>query len=164
MHVPDHGGLAPWQIVAIQGDDREAFAELLVLAYRHDTQEPDEARIAKLRLMGNSAPTILVVASRLRRQAKVPEIEQLLSAGALCQNILIAARLAGFSSNWLTGPVAYSAKFKDMLAIAPDDHIVGFLFLGTADIPPKPRPRPKYEAVVRSLPGQLSGQMPNGER
>jgi nitroreductase len=85
---------------------------------------------------------IVVAAARIRRQHKIPEVEQLASAAAAAQNILLAAHAQGYGAVWKTGAPAYDDGVKQALGLAHDDAIVGFIYLGTpvADMPTAPRP------------------------
>jgi len=148
LRVPDHGALAPWRVQTIAGDARQRFAAVIAAAYQAEMTEPDAARAAKLAARPQQAPLLLVVSSRLRRPHKVPESEQLLSGGALCQNILLAAQAAGFSGFWYTGWAAYSPGVKCALGIEPSEHILGYIALGTASRLPPERPRPTVTEIV----------------
>ena len=55
------------------------------------------------------APLVVAVVSRAAPHPKIPEWEQVLSAGAVCMNMIVAARALGFSATWLTGWMAYDA-------------------------------------------------------
>ncbi len=85
------------------------------------------------------APMILIVAARIQTQSRIPAVEQLLSAGAAAQNILLAAHALGFGSAWKTGDAAYDHEIKAALGLGDLDAIVGFIYLGTrAGNPPSP--------------------------
>jgi hypothetical protein len=112
LRVPDHSQLTPWRIQVVRGEARQELAEGIAVQYLAESVSPEDSRLAKLRAMPQAAPVLLVVSSHLKRNHKVPEIEQLLSGGALCQNILLAAQAAGFAGFWLTGWSAYSAGVK----------------------------------------------------
>ena len=145
--VPDHGGLTPWRIKVVTDGNRSDFSDALVKSYETDTEEPMESRIKKLRAMA-TAPMICVVASKVNPESKIPEIEQLLSCGAVCQNLTIAATSLGFVTNWLTGPVAYSSTFRALMDLGDTDIIAGFILIGTPTMPAKERSRPSLESIV----------------
>ena len=88
------------------------------------------------------------------RQAghKIPEFEQILSAGAVCQNLLLAAHAMGFAANWLTGWPAYDTHVKAALGHARDD-IAGFIFVGTPTAKPEDRPRKSVAQVTERWSG-----------
>ena len=49
---------------------------------------------------------------------------------AATQNIMLAANAQGYGAMWKTGAPAYDATVKQALGLAPDDDIVGFIYLG----------------------------------
>jgi nitroreductase len=153
LRVPDHSRLMPWRVQVVRGGAREQLAESIAAAYVAETPTPDAGRLAKVKAMPQSAPVLLVVSSKLTRGHKVPEIEQLLSGGALCQNILLAAHAAGFGGFWLTGFSAYSPQVKQALGIEMSEHILGFIALGTAAREPAERSRPLLRDIVSEWSG-----------
>ena len=91
------------------------------------------------------APVIVVVAARLQHAHKIPVIEQIASAAAAAQTIMLAAPALGFGAVWKTGAPAYDPQIKTTLGLAADDEIVGFLYLGqrAGGSSPIRRPDPK---------------------
>ncbi|MDE2305035.1 MAG: nitroreductase family protein, partial [Gammaproteobacteria bacterium] len=80
------------------------------------------------------SPCLVVVGCVIRRdQPKVPEVEQLLAAGAAVQNLCLAAHALGYGAMWKTGPAAYEPEVKQAVGLAPQDHLVAILHLGTRD-------------------------------
>ena len=145
LRAPDHGRLRPWQFVVVPEGQREAFGGLLAdsMARRNPAASADE--LARERGKAMRAPVIVVAAAKLAKGHKIPEIEQLLSAGAAVQNIMLAANARGYGAMWKTGAPAYDAAVKQALGIAPESEIVGFLYLGTqvGDGIQVPRPVPR---------------------
>jgi len=130
--APDHGRMKPWRFIPVNGAARETFANAVAEARREQipafTDEQMELEREKVR----RSPSILVVGCAVRRDfPKVPEIEQVVAVGAAVENLLLAANDLGYGAMWKTGPAAYSAKVKAAVGLAPDDHIVAILHLGT---------------------------------
>ena len=90
------------------------------------------------------APVVIGVISAAREQHKIPVWEQELSAGAVCQNILIAATCLGFVANWLTEWYAYHPVVKERLGLKPGERIAGFIYIGTPRRSWKSAPAPKW--------------------
>lgn len=131
--APDHGRIAPWQFVIIEGAARERFGALLADAKRRQTPDAPDTMLDAERSKALRAPMIIVVATRIvPDHKKVPEIEQVLAAGSAAQNLLLAAQAMGYGSMWKTGAPAYDPEVKRALGIDPRDHIVGFIYLGTS--------------------------------
>jgi nitroreductase len=95
------------------------------------------------------APMIVVAVARPVAHPKVPELEQILAAGAAVQNALLAAQALGFGSMWKTGAPAYDPELKRALGLEPSDHIIGFLYLGTSAAPTAVRPPELQGRVTR---------------
>ncbi len=94
------------------------------------------------------APVVVAVVSRAEGNAKVPEWEQVLSAGAVCMIVSLAAHALGFTASWLTEWTAYDERVKAVLGLAGNERIAGFIYLGTPAAPLEDRPRPALESVV----------------
>ncbi|PZO88486.1 MAG: nitroreductase [Micavibrio aeruginosavorus] len=145
--VPDHNKLAPWWFVTFEGEARKSFGEVLKRAYL--LEDPDAAE-AKLELESEQflrAPTVIAVISRIK-EGKAPEWEQILSAGAACYNLCLAANALGFGSNWLSGWPAYNVEVKRALGCDERDRIAGFIYIGTQNDKPEERERPALSDIV----------------
>jgi nitroreductase len=131
VRAPDHGRLRPWQFVVVPEDRREAFGGLLAESMARRMPHASAEELARERGKAMRAPVIVVAAAKLAKGHKIPEIEQLLSAGAAVEHIILAANAQGYGAMWKTGAPAYDAAVKAALGIAADSEIVGFLYLGT---------------------------------
>lgn len=143
--VPDHGKLAPWRFVVFAEESKAALVRDLA-ALAAGQPDPDTAR-KKLQKLA-AAPVTVVVVSRTTPGHKVPEWEQVLSAGAVCMNLLIAAQAMGYGANWITDWYAYDAQAVRRLGLAPHERVAGFLHFGTTAEPPLERPRPALGELV----------------
>ena len=149
VRVPDHGKLAPWRLVVVDGDDRRALGLVAGDAYRarHGDEKPELAQAAGDQFM--RAPCVVAVLAHPVAHPKIPRSEQILSAGAVCMNLLTAAQSMGFAAQWLTGEAAYEPRVAACLGVAHGDEIVGFIYIGTRTDAPSERPRPALDDVVR---------------
>ena len=97
----------------------------------------------------NFAPLVITVVACLTPGHKVPEQEQLLSAGCVCFSLLQAAQALGFGAQWLTGWAAYDPQITQSLGLGEDERIIGFIHIGTAReaAPERPRPDPIQRMV-----------------
>lgn len=148
IRVPDHGKIGPWRLQILEKPVQAMLGEVLATLFSGENADVREDQIEAERARPSRAPVLIVVSSRLQRDHKIPEVEQLLSCGAVCQNILNAATLLGFAAQWLTEWPAYDDRVKQALGIPLDQHIIGFISIGTASEPPNERPRPDFESVV----------------
>ena len=131
--APDHGRLRPWRFVAVNGPDRETFANAVAQSRRDQNANFTDEQLELEREKIRRSPSILVAGCVVRKDIpKVPEIEQVIAAGAAVENLLLAATELGIGAMWKTGPAAYSARVKAAVGLGADDHIVAILHLGTA--------------------------------
>lgn len=142
MRVPDHGKLAPWRFIVVQGDARQRLSEIIVA--RRKSVEPDVAQEAleKDAMRFLHAPVIVVVIASLSPGHKIPLVEQSASASAVCMQLLNAAFAANFGAQWLTGWPAYDAVIAETLGLGANEIISGFIHIGSSDAFASERPRP----------------------
>lgn len=147
--VPDHGKLAPWRFVVFEGEARARAGEVLVKAWQnanpHNVGAP---RLELERTRFTRAPVVVMVVSTAQPHAKIPEWEQILSAGAVCQNLLIAAHAMGYAGQWLTEWYAYDRAVLDAFGLDAHERVAGFIYLGSTDAEAFERPRPDVEALM----------------
>ena len=94
------------------------------------------------------APIVIAVISRVVPNPAAPEWEQILSAGAACQNMINAAAALGFGAQWITEWYGYSETVRQALKLAPNERVAGFVYIGTAKEKPDERERPKLADIV----------------
>lgn len=136
LRAPDHGRLRPWRFIVVRGAARNRLGELMGEALRRRHPDATPAQVDKERNRPLRAPLILVIAARVDERSHIPAIEQVLSAGAAAQNVMVAAFALGFGCAWKTGEAAYDPEIKAAFDLAPADAIVGFLYLGSNASPP----------------------------
>jgi nitroreductase len=146
--VPDHGKLAPWRFLVFQGRASERAGEIALKIKLADNPALDEASQAAERARFSRSPLVIAVVSRAAAHAKVPEWEQVLSAGASAMALEVAAAALGFASTWLTEWIAYDARFRAAIGLADPERIAGFIHIGRALRPPEDRPRPALADIV----------------
>lgn len=152
--VPDHGKLAPWRFVVVPEDKRDAFAALLHDAYAAQKDVVGRLERAAIEQFAHQAPCLIVALSMPAHASTIPIWEQELSAGAACQNLLIAAHAEGFVGSWLTGWAAYSPMVCAAFGGGAGARIAGFLFIGTPTRALDERPRPAPADVISTWQGR----------
>lgn len=142
LRVPDHGRLEPWRLLLLRGEARQRFAEALVLRQRQREPEAAAAAIEKTRDRYQHAPLVVVVIARIEPEHRIPEQEQLLSAGCVAFSLLLAAEGLGFGAQWVTGWAAYDQPVADVLGLGAGERVIGFIHIGEklADSPERSRP------------------------
>lgn len=146
--VPDHGKITPWRLVVIEGEARRQAGEKLAEIAARNTPGLDEASLEVERQRFLPAPLTIAVISSPQDHPKVPELEQLLSAGNVAFNLLHGAAALGFGASWVTRWFAFDAAAGEMLGVRPGERIVAFVHIGTAKTALEDRPRPALEDVV----------------
>jgi nitroreductase len=147
--VPDHKKLAPWRFIVFEDEARAAFGRLLEEACVAEEREPPSAmRLETERTRLLRAPTVVAVISRVTPTPGAPEWEQVLSCGAVCQNLVLAANALGYGTCWLTEWYSYSPAVRGALALAENEKLAGFIYIGTASERQADRERPDLGTIV----------------
>src|SRR5262250_350055 len=156
--APDHGRLRPWRLILIDGDARRPFGDLLAESLARRNPVAGEQVLAREREKALRAPLIIVVATRFDRSAKIPIVEQMVSAGCAAHGLMLSAFAQGLGAFWRTGEAAYDEAVKGALGIGADDLIIGFIYVGTdtGGAPTQPR------AVVQELAQRWDGDSRKG--
>jgi nitroreductase len=146
--VPDHGKLVPWRFIVFEGEARLKAGEAIAQAFqtRYPDAKPEQVDYERRRLA--RAPLVVAVVSRAAPHVKIPEWEQVLSAGAAAMSLVFAAHALGFAANWITEWYAYDRAVLDALGLAPHEKIAGFIHIGRPAVPPQDRPRPPLPDIV----------------
>ena len=162
LRVPDHGKIEPWRIQVLDEEARTQLGGRIAQVYAREHPEADDDAVAAERVKHVYGPTMLVVSCHPNpdKFAKVPLIEQQLSCGAVCLNLLSAATAHGFGAQWITGWPAYHPDVKRALGIEEAAYLIGFVHIGSRAEPPKERPRPDLARVVRYLEDGLDETSP----
>ena len=147
VRAPDHGKLEPWRLIVLE---RAALARLADLARaRGPALGLDADRVAKVVSQYADANLAVAVVFVPRPTEKIPQIEQTLSAGAVCLSLLNAALASGWGANWLTGWAAHDEEFCARgLGLKPGEWIAGVVHIGTPSSATPERPRPDLDAIT----------------
>jgi nitroreductase len=149
--VPDHGRLTPWRFLVIEGEARQRIGAAIAAAFRADNPRasPESVAFEERRLA--RAPLVIAVVSRAAPHVKIPEWEQLLSAGAAAMTLVVAANAMGFSTSWITEWYAFDRRVLDALGLEPTERVAGFVHIGRPMEAPVERPRPALADLVTRL-------------
>jgi nitroreductase len=150
--VPDHGKLARFRYILFQGEGRECAGEIIAEAFkaRNPQATEDQLRFERKRLL---APLIIAVVSRAGPHEKIPEWEQIMTAGAVCMSLVIAANAMGFATVWLTEWHAYDRGVLEQFGLDPSEQMAGFIHIGRNDNPREDRARPVVADIVTTFKG-----------
>jgi hypothetical protein len=98
VRAPDHGRLRPWQFVVIPEDRRAAFGALMADCLKRRNPDVSDVELKREREKAFRSPVIVAVAAKVQRGHKIPEIEQIASAAAAAQTIMLAAPALGYGA------------------------------------------------------------------
>ena len=151
--APDHKKLNPWRFIVTQGEARHKLGQALLEAAQEKAAKEGEVLsekdIKKTQSMPLRAPLIITVVTKIQAHKKVPPFEQMLSAGAAVQNLILALKAQGFSTVWRTGLLCNEPAVKTYFDVGSDDYVTAFVYTGTS---PKNEPTRKpidIEPLVR---------------
>ncbi|MCM2132027.1 nitroreductase family protein [Larsenimonas rhizosphaerae] len=155
LRAPDHGALRPWHFIEIKGEGAcGRLGDLFADAEQHDTPDATPRRLEGTRAKALRAPLIVVVVARVQPgQPKIPDQEQVISAGCAAHAMLYAAHAQGLGAIWRTGPMAAHPVVRRGLGVREHDVIVGFLYIGHPAGPIKPVDDPDPMDFVERWPG-----------
>ena len=147
--VPDHRKVVPFRFVVLEGKARQRFGETVVRPAAR-AREPDASarKLDEEAAQFSRGGVVVVVVSAPDPDHKTPVWEQELTAGAVCQNLLIAANAAGWAGQWLTGWTAYDEAVTTPLGLRSGERVAGYIYLGTAEHDPKERARPDLGSIT----------------
>jgi nitroreductase len=146
--VPDHGKLIPWRFIVFEGEARAMAGEAIAAAFRAKYPDAKPEHVDNERKRLARAPLVIAVVSRAMPHVKIPEWEQVLSAGAAAMSLVLAAHALGYGANWITEWYAYDRRALDALGIKENEKIAGFIHIGTPITPPEDRPRPPLNEIA----------------
>ncbi|MEJ2911946.1 NAD(P)H nitroreductase [Pseudoalteromonas sp. C12FD-1] len=132
LRVPDHGCIAPWQFIVVEGETREKLGDIY---YQSAVAEQQEEKVIKrAKALPLRAPMVIIAIAKYQAHPKVPRIEQVQSAGCSVLAMQQAAFAQGLGGVWRTGYFAQSVAVKNALNLNEQDEIVGYLYLGTPEV------------------------------
>ncbi len=151
VRVPDHGKLAPWRFILIEGAGRAriggGFAD--IWAKKYPSYSPENLDFQRGLFM--RAPVILVVVSTAAAHGKIPVWEQQLSSAAVCYNAVLATVALGFDAQWQSDWVAYDEGAKAVMGVHAHETISGIIYMGTSSVDLEDRPRPDVSALLTRI-------------
>lgn len=152
--VPDHGKIAPWRFIQYGPDYCVKLGEMIEARFKevntgfnNEILEIEDEVLEIERGRFTRAPVVIAVISAPKNHPKVPEWEQVLSAGAAAMNLLTAANALGYDVQWLTEWVAFDDVLAPKFGVKPDEKIAGFVHIGTKQMPKTERDRPQIDDV-----------------
>ncbi len=141
LRAPDHANLNPSSFIEITGEGLDKLSNIFIKYAKESIVDVKEEKINKYKNAPYRAPMIIVLVSNVINHKKVPEIEQILSTGAATQSMLLALHALNYGAIWRTGIFALNDKIGNYLGLNKNQHILGYLYVGTPSIKPKNIPK-----------------------
>ena len=149
--VPDHGKLVPWRFILFRGEGRVRAGEAIARVFAAANPDAEADRLAIERRRFTHAPVVVGIVSRAAPHVKIPEWEQVLSAGAVAMNLVVAANALGYATSWLTEWYAYDPLAREALGLADHERVAGFVHIGRPTTRMEDRVRPVLADIVTSF-------------
>ncbi len=154
--VPDHGMLVPFRFILYRGAAREAVGSGLVALLEGRDGPLAEPRRTQELTRFSRAPLVIGVVSVPKPSEKIPYWEMRLTGGAVAMNLVHAAHALGYKANWISNWYSDDAEARQLLGIAPEEQVVGFVHIGRHDEELPDRPRPDVASLVSDYSGPWS--------
>ena len=132
LRAPDHAGLQPWRFLTIEQEARSELGQLFAKALQAKTSDISEEKLLKAAKKPLRAPMVIIAIASITEHPKVPEVEQVITAGCAAHSLLLAAYAQGLGAMWRTGEMAFDPTVKAGLGLKAHEQVVGFLYVGTA--------------------------------
>ncbi|PCI03389.1 MAG: nitroreductase [Hyphomicrobiales bacterium] len=145
--VPDHGKIAPWHFVQYGPDYCVKLGEMIEARFKEINTGYSDGILEIERGRFTRVPVVIGVISAPKEHSKVPQWEQVLSAGAAAMNLLTGANALGYDAQWLTEWVAFDDVLAPKFGVKPGEKIAGFIHIGTKQMPKTERDRPQIDDV-----------------
>lgn len=149
MSAPDHGQLQPFRFLIVQGEARHELSRVFEQAIKNRDPQADQATIDKQKNKPLRSPLIVVVVAKISDNPKIPQVEQVLSAGCAAQHIQLASRQLGYGSIWLTGDNCYDLLVHEALGLDVQESLIGFIYIGTPDQAFAKKSRASAKSITR---------------
>jgi nitroreductase len=127
VRAPNHHLTEPWRFTVLAGAERERLAQAIAEEAGERGIDPDEALADARRKVGR-APVVVVFTCVPADDAV--EQEEVAAVAMAIQNFLLAAHASGLGAMLRTGGVAYHPSIRRHLDLAPNERVVGFVYLG----------------------------------
>jgi len=145
VQAPNHHRVRPWRFVVLTGEGRNKLGDVMAASQADRKPDLPQEAFDKTRSLPLRAPVVIAVGADKPADEKTIEVENISAASAACMNMLLAAYDLGLGAIWRTGEWARDTKVKEFLGFAPDQHIVGFIYVGYPEFKGEPYTRQSFE-------------------
>ena len=145
VQAPNHHRVRPWRFFVLTGAARSRLGEVMAQSLRRAQPDIAEQVLDVERARPLRAPLLIAVAVDQPSEPKISEIENICAAAAAAQNLLLAVHALGLAGMWRTGSAATDPQVKAFLGLAPEQHLIGFVYIGYPEVEWAPKERPSFE-------------------
>ncbi|MCC7119555.1 MAG: nitroreductase [Anaerolineales bacterium] len=145
VQAPNHHQVRPWRFVVLTGDGRKKLGAVMAASFLDRFPATPPEGLDKTRALPLRAPVVIAVGADQPSESRIVEIENVSAASIAAYLMALSAQAFGLGAILRTGDWARDVKVKEFLGFAPDQHIVGFLYLGYPEVLPAPYTRPGFE-------------------
>ena len=145
VQAPNHYKVRPWRFAVMTGASRAKLGEAMAWSTKASKPDATEEELQKDRVKPLRAPVVIAVAVDKPGLTKAKEIENVCATAAAVQNMLVAAHALGLAAIWRTGPSATDPIIKQFFGWEPDQHLIGFVYVGYPQGEFTPPLRPSFE-------------------
>jgi nitroreductase len=145
VQAPNHHRVRPWRFIVLSGAARERLGDVMAESKHLTAPDTPASALEVERSRPLRAPVIIAVGVDKPIEPKVLEVENICAAAAAAQNLLLATTALGLGGMWRTGPAALDPRVKEFLGLAPDQHLIGLIYLGYPEGEPIRQERPGFE-------------------
>lgn len=152
LTAPDHNQLTPWRLVLVSEEKRDHLARAFIHGkIRRWGEVSEDEKVIELD-KAHAVPVMLALISDFKfDEPEVPVEEQYIAIGAAVQNILLCAHASGYGAIILSGNRVHDQEVRDFLSVSDDQHLLGFVCMGSIKERPKDVTRRQHTDVLRIL-------------
>lgn len=136
-YAPNHKKTEPWRFTVFTGKGLEEFSQLQVKLYTEQAGDNlKEITLKKLQDLPLMASHIIALGMKRTPENKIREIEEIEATACAIQNIFLSATAYGLGAFWTSGGITYYESAKEHFDLGPEDHLLGFMYLGYVESHP----------------------------
>lgn len=148
--APTHAFTEPWRFVIFAEEGRKRLGEFEANHYKQKTsvERFQQKKYDKALNRPLKASYILAICMKRQTEGKkiIAEVEEIAAVSCAVQNMWLTAHAYGLAAYWGSGGATYSDEMKEFLRIAPQDHCLGFFYIGYPQEQPKSKRITNIEA------------------
>lgn len=138
--APTHKLTEPWHFVVFTGEGLKKLAEYQGETYKARSGENFKQDVY-LKFQQQPLLASHIIALGMKRNASVPEIEEIAAVSCAVQNIYLSITAYGYGGYWTTGGVTNYPEAKPFFGLGEADKLLGFFYVGVVAVPSAPGKR-----------------------